>query len=53
MKQIVRNFRILLEICLHKIKDVQASSNLVQVLLGPRQVGKTNTTRSKLASTAP
>ena len=41
MNEIVRNFKVLLEKRLQDLSHLDPSANLIQVLLGPRQVGKT------------
>ncbi len=41
MKEIVRKFGRLLQDRLLSLSQVSLDSNLIQVLLGPRQVGKT------------
>jgi predicted AAA+ superfamily ATPase len=52
MVEITRSFKVLLESRLHDLERLAPSANLIQVLLGPRQVGKT-TAVQQIAKTWP
>jgi predicted AAA+ superfamily ATPase len=52
MIKIVRNFSTLIDNCLKGLESLDPGSNLIQVVLGPRQVGKT-TALQQIASTWP
>lgn len=52
MTEIIRDFKTLLEERLYDLERLDPSANLIQVLLGPRQVGKT-TAVQQIAKTWP